>query len=231
MACGFALRKRQPRYAGALAILAVGALYLLSLPLVSFPLARSTETRPPLTLAQIKEFQPEAIVILGGGVDYDAVEYEGRSVPSSSTLKRIVYAAFLARQLNLPIITTGGYGDDPEDSEGHTAAWQLQQAGHANVLIEAESHNTRENASLTKKIADSSSIKRVLLVTHAGHAERAEAAFQAAGLQALSAPTGFRNRQPWERGILLLIPTHSHFHESCSALRAHLASLYQSLRG
>lgn len=231
LAVSFALRRRKPRWAAGLFLLAWGLFYLLSIPLVAYALTLSGEGRPALPLQRVREFQAHAIVVLGAGTDFDAIEYDGRSVPSAFSLKRIAYAAYLASALKLPVLTTGGYGESPDDAEGRTAAWQLEQGGVRDVLVEAESRNTRENALLSKRVAETRGIERVVLVTQASHAARAEAVFVKAGFQTLVAPTGFRAWQPWERGILLVIPTHSHFDESCGALRAHLALLHEWLRG
>ena len=224
------LRHKKPKIAQALFVSSMVLLYLLSIAPVSHWLSRSTEARPPLSLEELRSFQPQAIVILGGGVDFEAEEYEGRTVPSDGTLKRAAYAAYLAKALQLPLLTTGGYGKSLEDSEGYATAWQLQENGFTEVLIESESENTRENALFAKALAEQHNISRVLVVTHSGHAARAEEAFRKAGFEAKAAPTGFRKYGPWERGILLFIPTHKQFHASCDALRAHLASIFYRIR-
>lgn len=231
LVAAWVLRHKKPKLAQALFVTSMALLYLLSIPPVSHWLSRSTEARPALSLEDIRSFQPQAIVILGGGVNFEAEEYGGRTVPSSSTLKRAAYASYLAKALHLPLITTGGYGKRLEDSEGYATAWQLQENGFSEVLIESKSENTRENALFTKALAAEKKIDRVLIVTHSGHAARAERAFLKAGFQAKVAPTDFRKYEPWDRGILLFIPTHKQFHASCDALRAHLASLFYLIRG
>src|SRR5690606_36172653 len=135
LAAAWMLRHKKPKVAQALFISTMALLYLLSLAPVSFALSRSTETRPALSLEEIKAFQPQAIVILGAGVNFDAEEYGGRTVPADSTLKRAAYAGYLARALKLPLITTGGYGEKEEDSEGYATAWQLRENGFNEVLV------------------------------------------------------------------------------------------------
>jgi uncharacterized SAM-binding protein YcdF (DUF218 family) len=231
LALSFGLRHRKPRHAAAIFVVACSAFYLLSIPLVSATLARSTERKPAITLEQARLYEPQAVVILGAGVDFNAAEYGGRSVPSAVALKRISYAAYLAKNLSLPVVTTGGYGDSADDSEGRTAARYLENIGFAQpVLVESNSQSTQENALFCKPLLEGKNIHRLLLVTQASHAARAEAAFRKAGFEVMAAPTGFRSPQPWERDLLLIVPTHSHFNESCGALRTHLAALYESLR-
>ena len=225
------LRHKKPKLAQALFGSTMALFYLLSIAPVSQWLSRSTEARPALSLEEIRSFRPEAIVILGGGVSFEAQEYEGRTVPSSITLKRAAYASYLAKALDLPLITTGGYGKKLEDSEGFATAWQLKENGFDEVLVESKSENTRENALFTKTLAAQHKINRILVVTHSSHATRAEGAFLKAGIVAKVAPTDFRQYGPWDRGILLFIPTHKQFDASCAALRAHLASLFYLIRG
>ncbi len=224
------LRDKKPRWGQTLFLLSLGLLYLLSIPLVSLWLSRTTERIPALNLEEIRRFEPQLVIALGGGASYDTVEFEGKTVPSASGLKRLHYAAYLGRSLELPILVTGGYGESKEDSEGYVAAQFLKQNGFEKVLVETESTNTRENAMYSKKIAEKHGLERVVVVTHASHAERALLNFQAAGFQVLAAPTGFRTRTPWERGLLLVIPSHSQFDASCEALRAHLGLLWARLR-
>lgn len=225
------LHKKKPRWGQALFAFSCVSLYLLSIPLISLWLTRTTETVPAMTLEQVRAFTPQAIVSLGSGTNSDTVEFEGRTVPSSSTIKRAHYALFLARKLGVPVITTGGYGETEEDSEGYVTAQFLKDSGFDDVLMETESTNTRENALLTRELAKENGIDRVVVVTHASHASRAFMNFQAAGFEHVRvAPTGFRTRLPWERGILMVIPSHAQFNASCGALRAHMAYLWDWLR-
>ncbi len=226
------LHRRQPRVAAALATTAALLLYGLGLPPVAYWLSRSTEQLPAQSLAQIRAYQPQIIVVLGAGVDLHSPEYGGLTVPSQEGLKRLTYAAYLSRELGLPILTTGGYGPTPADSEGQAAATHLQgEKVGGEILVEATSANTAENARHAAAIIEGKGLTRALVVTHASHAARAKGEFDRAGLPVLVAPTGYRTWQPWERGPLLLIPTHNAFDESCYALRCHLAMLWQLLRG
>ena len=106
----------------------------------------------------------------------------------------------------------------------------LQDWGFDGAIEESVSKNTMENALFSFDLAQKKGYKKILLTTSASHAERAEWAFKKAGFQVLSAPTGFRSDGPWEKGILKLVPTHGHFNESVTALRANLSGLWYKLR-
>lgn len=228
---GLVLARRYKRASVALFTASFLVLYLLSIPLVSGLLRGWSESVPPLPLDRAHEYGADAIVVLGGGVRFEAPEYEGRAVCSGSTLKRVTYGSYLAKELKLPVLVTGGYGRKPGEAEGVVMKAHLESVGVPEVLVEKESRNTFENAKFSKAIAENAGIKKVLLVTSADHARRAEEVFRKQGFQVLSAPTDYRTAYaPWERGVLRVVPTHAHFDESCRALRAQLGLLWYRLR-
>ena len=57
--------------------------------------------------------------------------------------------------------------------------------------VEDQSLTTAENAMLSAKLLSASQVKRILLVTHAGHMIRSVDAFKRAGLEVVAAPTSF----------------------------------------
>jgi uncharacterized SAM-binding protein YcdF (DUF218 family) len=67
-------------------------------------------------------------------------------------------------------------------------------------------------------------IRKVILVTHAYHMRRARAAFQAAGLDVVAAPHGFRSGG--EIGLLDFIPSSSAMESSWLALHESLGMLW-----
>jgi uncharacterized SAM-binding protein YcdF (DUF218 family) len=230
LAVCFVGKGRYPRASKALAGGVVAVFYLFSIPLVSYHLTRATESLPAATPEQIAQFGPQAIVVLGGGALVGAAEYDGATVPARATWPRVGYAAYLARQTGLPVLACGGTGAVVEQSEGYAMATVLRDSGVAQVWVEGRSRDTWENARFGKEQLVSRGIDRVLLVTNAQHARRAQSSFQATGLTVLSAPTEFRQWGAWERGVLLVVPTHHSSDESCYALRVLMGELWYSLR-
>jgi uncharacterized SAM-binding protein YcdF (DUF218 family) len=228
---GLLLRKRQPRVSAGLIALATVTLYLLSIPPVSVALCRWMEKEPALSLKALANFHAQAIVILGGGAEQDAPEYDGATVPSESTQVRIAYAAYLARATGLPLLVTGGYGNPIERSEAGSMRLALASYGLTPKWLESRSSNTAENASMSWDLVHPEGITRVLLVTDAMHSRRAKRAFEKVGFQALAAPTGFRRLGPWDRGAMQVVPTSRHFQKSSEALRAGFSLLWYFLRG
>ena len=220
LATSAGLAGRHPKWSKRILLFVLAAFYILSTPLASKSLTRSLQSKAPLQTKDITTFAPDLIIVPGAGVRYHAPEFEGQTVPSSATTQRLYYAAHLAREFELPILVSGGYGDKPAHSEAYAMAKTLEAWGIQEIIKESTSKNTMENALFSFELVKQKDYKKILLVTSASHAERAEWAFRKAGFLVQTAPTGFRSDGPWERGILNLVPTHGHFNESAAALRA-----------
>jgi len=141
-------------------------------------------------------FLPQAIVVIGGGLDPAAVEYRSDATVKAGTLLRLRYAAKLARETGLPVMVSGGRSmDSTEASEAEIMASVLQEEFAVPVAWrEAGSRNTAENARFSRNILRQQSIDRIILVTQAYHMPRAESEFRKAGFQVLAAPTAFFGR-------------------------------------
>lgn len=192
--------------------IAVALALALSLPLVADHLTRPLEGLP-ITTASLKQVQ--AIVILGGGVHYDAPEYGGDTV-SKYSLERVRYGAKLARESGLPVLVTGGsvYGGRPE---GILMKEVLQDEFSVPVRwVEMQSRDTAENAVFSASLLKRDGIRHIALVTHAWHMSRAVAAFEKQGLAVTPAPTIFASRKvPLFESLL---PSAGAFERSANAI-------------
>lgn len=183
---GLALWHRRPRLARALAATGVGALLLLSLPIVSSALLVAASDTQALDPAAARGAQ--AIVILGGGLRRNAPEYGGDTLGRLS-LERTRYGAKVARETGLPVLATGGpYGRTRP--EAHVMRQTLEREFGVRVhWVEDRARTTRENAQLSAQILRPLGIERVVLVVHAFDVRRARLEFERAGLSVLPAPT------------------------------------------
>jgi uncharacterized SAM-binding protein YcdF (DUF218 family) len=115
----------------------------------------------------------QAIVVLGGGLNYNAWEYGGISV-SGGELERLRHAAKLHTDTNLPILVTGG---DPLETGYQEAFFMkkiLENEFHVPVKwIEDKSKTTKENIMLSSTILKENNIKSAYIVTHSWHMKRA----------------------------------------------------------
>ena len=136
--------------------------------------------------------EADAIVILGGGSNFDAPEYAGQDTVSDTTLQRVRYAAVLQRATGKPILTSGGKPKGGKTGEAVQMRDVLEQELHVPVRwIDDDSDNTFENARNSYQMLHTQGIQRIYLVTHAWHMPRAMRAFQDAGFTVVAAPTAF----------------------------------------
>ena len=180
--------KRWPRTAIATLWLSCVSLIVLALPSVAAGLLASINPQPlDAKLAKTAD----AVMILGGGLRRATPEY-GDTL-SQHSLERTRYGAKLAKELNLPILVTGGqvFGGKPE---AEVMAATLKEFGTSARWVEKRSRHTRENAIFSQAILKEDKVQRALLVTHDYHMRRSMAHCEAAGLICLSAPVTSRSK-------------------------------------
>jgi uncharacterized SAM-binding protein YcdF (DUF218 family) len=233
VALGLLMAGRWPRLGRTVAAVAVLAGIALSMPLFADRLMALVEApyaeldRPPLRLPEGRQAAwrakpdqaPQAIVVLSGGLASDGAESGQRNRVSPGSLERVLHARRLARLTALPLLVSGGvtaYGGEPEARllrdllEG--------ELGTPVKWIETKSRDTAENAGFTRDILQPLGIRRILLVTHAYHMRRAQAAFERAGFAVTPAPHSFM-AGPVRFSWLQLVPTLEAVSASRLALR------------
>ncbi len=226
---GWVLRRRT--MGEAMFLIGWGGLLLFSLPWTANFLARQWETVPPIQTAQISDFKPRAVVVIGGGIKKTGREYGQVYVLTERTIMRLRYAAFLAKQFELPLLVSGGrVFAKTEISEAELMAKWLQDNEQMPVQWqEKESHNTAENARYSFKILSAVGIDRIVLVTQAYHMPRALRQFTQVGFQVLPAPMGFMSSQE-ESDVFSFIPSARALQKNFLLLHEQLGMLWYRLR-
>ena len=221
---GLWLLKRRRPLGQALVGACLLGLWLLSTPLVADALLDSLKPPP----APLTGTEADAIVILGGGRNKASLEYGGDTLNRFS-LERLRYGAKLARQLNKPVLVTGGAPDGGVLSEGEILRAALQdEFGVRANWVETRSLDTRENARFSAELLKRDGVHRVYLVTHAWHLKRAVPEFRAAGLEVVPAGTGhFLNK---ERIPLDFLPRASALEQSYLALHEWIGLVWYRIR-
>ncbi|MEQ1638859.1 MAG: YdcF family protein [Methylococcales bacterium] len=205
--------------------------YLLSIPVISTLLVKSLETYPPFQASQLNAAKAQAIVVLGGGMQFAAPEYAGKPSVANQTLERLRYAAMLARKTHLPILVSGGRvleQDQPDeaslmaevlyDDYGLQARWQ-----------ESQSRNTAENARFSYALLSKQHITKVILITHALHMQRAVAEFTHSGFELIPAPVGYlADNAP--NNIFSFLPSVKAFMLSSMAIHEYMGILWRLLK-
>lgn len=144
--------------------------------------------------SQIQQKGVQAVVVLGGGVDQLAPEYNAPDLTAPAYM-RIRYGALLSRQLKLPLVFTGGQGwsshGQNEASEAEVAMRIARQEWLlTDVIAEGRSRDTHENATMTRALLPKQT-RTIALVTHAWHMPRAVHEFEKAGFEVVPAPMGY----------------------------------------
>jgi len=196
-AFGIVLWRRAPRLGRGLAAAGVAGLLLLSMPAVAEFLVSLVDTSVPFDPQAAKS--AEAVVILGGGIRYNAPEYGGDTL-ATLTLERVRYGARVARLTGLPVLVSGGTVLAGEAEAVLMAAALEREFGVPVRWVEQRSRTTHENAVRTAAILQRDGIDRIILVTHVFDTRRAIAEFEAQGLHAVAAPTGGSSPSP---GVIL----------------------------
>lgn len=203
------LRLRQRLASGLLLALAMTGLWLSHCQAVGAWLERRLSTAPALTAPQIADLRRSlvgrnpVVLVLGGGTQALAPEY-GEAHLTADALARLHYGLWLARQIQAPVMVSGGAGHaQPNGPAEATVAARIAARDYNRPLRwqETGSRDTRENARLSLALLRPDNITDLLLVTHSWHMARSLRAFEQeaarSGFSArlLAAPMGLAGPQ------------------------------------
>ena len=181
------------------------------------------------TLRRSLAGQRPVVVVLGGGREVYSPEFGDASL-SDQSLQRLLYAQWLSRRLDAPVLFSGGTGRDQRgDVAEATVAARVAERdlGRALRWTETQSRDTRGNARLSLPILAAHGATDVLLVTHAWHMPRALRAFdEAAGIGGLTmrlVPAPIASGDSSLRTGLLWMPTADGYRHVRAVLREFMA--------
>ncbi len=176
----------KPKRKRRLVMLALALLLLFSNGFL-FNLAIQAWERPTLTADKIEAPYPVGI-LLGGYSNFNVVPGHDR-YNLNDRANRFVNVLELYRKGKIrKILLTGGQGSliNQHSAEAESAARFLQELGvpRADIMVEAQSRNTYENARFTQQLIKAQGLQGpFLLLTSAWHMRRAKGCFEAAGLE------------------------------------------------
>lgn len=137
----------------------------------------------------------DAIVVFG------AAEYSGR--PSPVLRKRLEHGYDLFQHGLAPVvITTGGFGSDPQFSEGGVGHDYLLRKGipEVNLIAETQGSDTARSADRVAVILRTNNMHSVIAVSDAYHIFRVKQLMEAEGFQVYGSPRpDSRPRTAWGR--------------------------------
>jgi uncharacterized SAM-binding protein YcdF (DUF218 family) len=228
IALGLWLGRRRRTLGQSLVALGLLILVTFSLPIVANAIAIDSEQAYPPLRVDVVLPKDAAIVVLGGGLQQGATDYGGETI-NAVTLTRLRSAARLAARTHLPILVSGGRFPTMNTSEGEQMAASFEQDFRTPVRwIEKESLDTPDNARLSVPILKAAGITTAVLVTDAGHMQRARSLFEAAGMPVIAAPTDYYANGPVT--VLSFIPNSNALRRSAWTMHEWLGLLWSRLQ-
>jgi len=183
---GCRMRLRRPWVGGLVMFTAVAGLWLSHCQAVGILLEHVISPATALSSAQINDLRrtlvgrKPVVLVLGGGTLSLAPEYDEPDL-SDNALQRLRYGLWLSRQIQAPVMVSGGVGHSQAGSPSEAAvAARIALRDHNIVLRwqESESRDTRENARFSLLMLRDEGITDLLLVTQGWHMRRALRAFE-----------------------------------------------------
>lgn len=238
-----ALLLRRRKWASALVVVALAALWLGGNRVVSMALVSVLEGRyRPINPADLPPV--DAIVVLGGGTSSAA---EPRQLPDlNRAADRLLYGAWLYQQGVAPVVVVSGGVVGVQGPALNPGAENMAQVlgimgvPSSAVLLEPNSRNTYENAVEVKTVLQENGLERVLLVTSAVHMPRSAAIFDRQDLDFVPAPTDFLvTEADWDHALELnvrtqlfnLVPHVEYLYDTTFALKELIGLVVYRLRG
>lgn len=207
-------------------------LWLLSTTPIHNALTSGLEYQYPAYIFDQTLPQHTAIVLLGGGIQAQAPDYQHQDTLSRFPMMRTIYAAQLAKHTHLPIYATGGSPlNEYATSESSLMKHWLQVFGIEGVSIheEDQANTTWENATFTQTMLQEKNINTIILVTSAWHMPRAVWCFELQGLNVIPAPTDYLTDQsPYD--LRSFLPRWDRLGESGHALHEYLGLFWYKLK-
>jgi len=170
-----------------------------------------------------------AIILLGGGVQENAPDYQGSDELTTHSMMRTIYAAKIAEQTNFNIYATGGT-PLTQSAEGDVMkSWLVWfDIDESRIISENKANTTWENAVLTQVLLNEKGINTIILVTSATHMPRAVFCFESQGLNVIPAPTDYLTNQV-DYDLRSYLPRSNVLADSGSALHEYLGFLWYKL--
>ena len=228
MLIGLAFSRKRRKTGLAFLLAGLVPLYLLSISPVSDLLLKPLESFAP-PLGKPPAFA-DAVVVPGGG-SVDLAWLGSPPAPNGETLCRLVKGVELAKQMNIPLVLTGGNGEPfaTRLNDADVMAEEAYRMGmpRNRVIVENRSRNTLENSHAVRKLVKGD---RIILATSAYYMKRAKAMFTRRGFTVIPAPTG-QMVQARKNRPAAFIPRAGILANSSTALAEWLSLAWWGIRG
>lgn len=206
-------------------------LYVFSLRLPAMLLMQPLEYAIP----QPQSPKGDVLLMLGNGAIGDVPDITGMGQPSGTMGKNMLMTLRLHRQMNLPILISGGTVFTDSGNEASIAVRDFREMGvpENELFPESKSRNTVENARFSKEICAQYSWTHPIVTVVALQAPRTAKIFEREGMNVTIYPTHYRTGASWNfHPVLDLIPDGGNLSNSAAAIREYIgiAALYLRLQ-
>ena len=231
---GFLFLRHSQRVGRGLITIAFVSLWLLSTPIIAQILIDRLQYQYPLLQIDKspKQNTSGAIIVLGGG-DGIASEYENSHILSEATQSRLHYAAYLYNKTHLRIIVSGGNLNKSFPTGADLMLRELRNYFKIPVAWKEDaSITTKDEGNLMVPILQRNGIDIAYLVTNAWHIPRAmytfNSSFSNTKIKIVAAPMGYIILQP-NQGFLNYLPSLEGLNTSNIAIHEYIGMLSYQL--
>ena len=221
-----------------LVALSLALLWLLSTEPVRDALTSSLEYQyPPIQLEQMAQLEQlknhqAAIILLGGGIQENSLDYDGLDTLSNISMLRTIYTAKIAKTTRFDIYPTGGtpLSEDSEPEAMIMKAWLIWfGVSESRIYEENQANTTWDNAVLTNFMLKNKGIDTAILVTSASHMPRSVWCFEQQGLHVIPAPTAYLTKHD-AYDLRSYLPRWNVLSDSGNALHEYLGLLWYKVK-
>lgn len=233
LACLFSFALGRRRKAAALITLGTLYLWLAATPMVALTLINSLEEQYPIV--SIDTLPKADVAIVLGGVSVQSQELNPYADLKSGA-DRILHAVRLLKAGKVDrILVSSGRPVSQLDtrSEADVIAGFLREFGvdDANIVLESEARNTRENAVNSLASMRENGFSTALLVTSALHMPRAAAVFSRAGVRFTPVSIDALSSSIEARSVFAFLPNSKALDYSTQAIKEWIGMLVYYVRG
>lgn len=211
---------------GIFLLILAGIMWTVTLSPVSHALMKGLEKNFKLNT----DIRGDVIILLGGGVNDGAPDFDAVGTLSEEALARLVAAVRLQKKLRIPVIASGGAAyDHIKNSEAKIARRFMIDLGVPSdqIILEDRSRDTFENAVNSGAICRQQGFQKPILVTSAFHMKRALLNFEKAGINVNPFPANFRTWENRRYGWADFLP--GEFEDTQIAVKEYLGLIYTRL--
>ena len=178
-----------------------------------------------------KTVKGDVLLLLGGGIIEKVPDFSGYGIPTDRMTGRIVTAVRLQKNLNIPIIVSGGKTSKNGSSTGLIAKRFLVDLGvqEGQIVIEEKSRDTYENAKHIREICLRNGYKNPILITSASHMKRSVLSFKKVGIDVMPYPANFTTKRVNEYGWYSYLPRSSSLGKTSLAFHEYLGIFFYKL--